>query len=210
MALLVESESVAEGRPIPEEHAVAVPTPEGRSDIAGRNRSPHLRWSGEPDGTRSFAIAVVDPDAPGDASKMGAEGVVIGPDEPRVDFAHWLMADIPPDVHQVDEGADADGFVARGRPPGTTAGGIAGQNGYTGLFEGDEKLGGTYCGWDGPFPPWNDEQVHRYLFTVHALDVPSLGLEPGFTLEEFRTAIEGHVLADGTLAATYTLNPALR
>ena len=210
MAFTLESESVAHGEPIDGRYAVATPTADGRAEMGGGDRSPHLRWSGEPEGTRSFAISVVDPDVPADASKMAVEGVVIEEEEPRVDFAHWLVADIPADVHEIEEGADADGFVARGRAPGETAGGVTGQNGYTGLFEGHEELGGSYHGWDGCYPPWNDEKVHRYRFAVHALDVESLGLAPGFTLEEFRSALRGHVLDTAELVATYTLNPTLR
>jgi Raf kinase inhibitor-like YbhB/YbcL family protein len=211
MSMTIESSSLADGRPIPEVHAVATPTPEGRAEMAGADRSPHLRWSGEPEGTRSFAISVVDPDVPADRGRMGVEGLPLGNDEPRVDFAHWLVADIPAGVHEVPEGAGGDGFVAHGRAPGRPDfGGVEGQNGYRGLFEGNPDLEGTYGGWNGPFPPWNDEIVHRYETTVHALDVETLGLGPGFTLEEFRDAIEGHVLDSATIVPTYTLNPSLR
>jgi Raf kinase inhibitor-like YbhB/YbcL family protein len=128
-----------------------------------------------------------------------------------MDFAHWLVADLPADVHEVPEGAGGDGFVAHGRPPGPTAlGGVQGENGYRGLFEGDPELEGTYGGWNGPFPPWNDEHVHRYITTVYALDVETLGLDAGFDLEAFRAAIEGHVLAKAEIVPVYTLNPALR
>jgi Raf kinase inhibitor-like YbhB/YbcL family protein len=210
MTLLVSSESVRDGEPIPERFAVATPTPDGKAEMAGADVSPHLGWSGEPAETRSFAISVVDPDVPADRSRMGVEGIVLGTDEPRVEFAHWLIADIPPGVHEIAEGADS-GFVPHGKQPGSASfGGITGQNGYRGLFAGNTELEGTYGGWDGPFPPWNDEVVHRYVITVHAVDVPSLGLEPGFTLEEFRRAIDGHVVDAGGLVPTYTLNPRLR
>lgn len=211
MALTVESTSVSHREPIEERHAVATPTPDGRAEMAGANVSPHLRWTGEPAGTRSFAISIVDPDVPADRARMGVEGLALGDHEARVEFAHWLVADIPADVHELDEGAGGSGFVARGRVPEPPVGGaVTGQNGFGGLFEGNAELEGTYSGWDGPFPPWNDERVHRYVTTVYALDVESLGLEPGFTLEELRSAIEGHVLDEASIVPTYTLNPDLR
>lgn len=211
MTLSLSSDSVRAGQPISERYAVATPTPDGKSEMAGADVSPHLRWSGEPEGTRSFALSVVDPDVPADSSRMGVEGLVLGEDEARVDFAHWIVVDIPAQVHEIPEGADPAGFVPRGKEPGpATFGGLTGQNGYTGLFAGNAELGGTYGGWDGPFPPWNDEVVHRYAFTVYAMDVPTLGLEPGFTLDGFRRALERHVLDSGELVATYTLNPRLR
>ena len=211
MGLRLESASIADGQPIAEVYAVAVPTPEGRAAMAGQDRSPHLRWSGEPDGTRSFAVSMVDPDVPADRTRMGVEGLSLGDDEPRVRFAHWLVADIPSDVHEIPEGADGDGFVAHGKPPGKTSfGGVSGGNGYRGLFEGNPDLEGTYGGWDGPFPPWNDEHIHHYITTVYALDVDGLGLQGGFTLEEFEAGIEGHVLERAEIVPTYTLNPSLR
>jgi Raf kinase inhibitor-like YbhB/YbcL family protein len=211
MALLVESTSVADGQPIPETYAVAIPTAEGKAALGGRDLSPHLRWSGEPEGTRSFAISVVDPDVPADRTRMGVEGLLLGDDEPRVEFAHWLVVDLPPTVHGLPEGAGGDGFVPHGKPPEPPAhGAVTGQNDYRGLFEGNTELEGTYGGWDGPFPPWNDEHMHHYPTTVYALDVDSVGLRAGFTLEEFRAAIEGHVLDEGRIVPIYTLNPALR
>jgi Raf kinase inhibitor-like YbhB/YbcL family protein len=211
MGLTLESNSIADGQPIAEVYAVAVPTSEGRAAIAGQDRSPHMRWFGEPDGTRSFAISVVDPDVPADRTRMGVEGVSLGDDEPRVRFAHWLIADVPADVHEFSEGADGDGFVAHGKPPGPTGmGGVSGANGYRGLFDGNPDLEGTYGGWDGPFPPWNDEHLHHYVTTVYALDVDTLALGAGFTLDEFEAAIDGHVLERAEIVPTYTLNPSLR
>jgi phosphatidylethanolamine-binding protein (PEBP) family uncharacterized protein len=40
-----------------------------------------------------------------------------------------------------------------------------------GWFAGDNDMRGDYYGYDGPCPPWNDEIVHRYVFTLFALDV---------------------------------------
>jgi Raf kinase inhibitor-like YbhB/YbcL family protein len=211
MSMTLESTSVAHDEPIDLVHVIATPTADGKAEMAGADRSPHLRWSGEPPGTRSFAISVVDPDVPADRTRMGVEGLSLDHTEPRIDFAHWLVVDLPPDVHELPEGAGGERFGAHGRPPApTSVGGVQGQNGYRGLFEGNPDLEGTYHGWNGPFPPWNDEQVHRYFTTVYALDVETLGLEPGFTLEEFRAAIEGHVLDSAEIVPTYTVNPSLR
>ena len=70
---------------------------------------------------------------------------------------------------------------------------------------GDPEMGGTYGGYDGPFPPFNDERLHHYHFVVYALDVPSLELEGDFTLDDVRAAIEGHVLDQGEIVGEYTL-----
>ena len=51
----------------------------------GSDISPHLEWSNAPEGTKSFALACNDPDAP------------VG------NFIHWLVYNIPADVTQISE-----------------------------------------------------------------------------------------------------------
>ena len=51
--------------------------------------------------------------------------------------------------------------------------------------------------------------MHRYVFTLYALDVAHCAVEGRFTGPEVRAAIEGHVLAQASISGTYTLNPAL-
>lgn len=52
----------------------------------GDDISPRSRWSGEPAETKSFALIMDDPDAPGGT------------------FNHWLIWDIPAYIHSLPEG----------------------------------------------------------------------------------------------------------
>ena len=70
-------------------------------------------------------------------------------------------------------------------------------------------MNGDYYGYDGPSPPWNDELLHHYVFTVFALDIERLPLEGKFTGQQVRDALRGHVLAEASLTGVYTLNPAV-
>ena len=51
----------------------------------GIDLSPPLRWEDAPEGTKSFALAVTDPDAP-------------------MEWMHWLVCDIPADARLIPEG----------------------------------------------------------------------------------------------------------
>lgn len=55
-------------------------------------------------------------------------------------------------------------------------------------------------GYGGPTPP---DKPHTYLLTVYALD-EALPLEDGFSKEEFTSALDGHILAEATIAGSYS------
>ena len=76
--LAVRSSAFDGHTPIPERHT---------GD--GEDVSPALEWSGVPDGTRSFAVVVHDPDAP----------LVDG-------FTHWVAYNIPGDATGLPEGGE--------------------------------------------------------------------------------------------------------
>ena len=78
MALSIRSPAFGENEKIPDKFAKD-----------GGNHSPELIWSGAPEGTRSFALVVEDPDAP---SGM---------------FRHWAAYDIPGDRTSLREGEDS-------------------------------------------------------------------------------------------------------
>ena len=78
MSFSLTSSAFAEGANIP-----------ARFTCEGQDLSPALAWSGHPEGTRSFALIVDDPDAP-----VGT-------------FTHWVLFDVPPAVTRLDEGQKA-------------------------------------------------------------------------------------------------------
>jgi hypothetical protein len=172
----------------------------------GQNNSPAMSWTGAPDGTRSFAIICHDPDVPSAADDVNQEGKTVPASLPRVDFFHWVLVDIAAGTTSLTEGADGEGITAGGKDTGPTDTGMRGKNNFTDWFAGDPDMGGTYGGYDGPCPPWNDEIMHHYVFTVYALDVESLGLNGDFGGPEALAAMSGHVLAKGEYVGIYTLN----
>lgn len=207
--LTVTIEAWRDGEPIPEEYAFCQPAEEGHVR-PGRNRNPHVSWSGAPAGTQSFAIICVDPDVPSKPDDVNQEGRTVPASLPRVDFYHWVLVDIPPATTEIIAGEDSSAVVSGGKPLGPTEHGVRGYNTYTDLYAGDDAMKGDYGGYDGPCPPWNDEVIHHYHFTVYALDVPTLGLGERFGGPEALAALSDHVLAQGTHVGTYTLNEDLR
>ena len=180
--------------------------PETHFAFAG-NRNPHLAWSDVPEGTASFALICYDPDVPSVGDDVNQEGHTVALDLPRVDFFHWVVANLPPTLTQIAEGSHSSGITPKGKPLGPTPdGGQHGVNDYTSWFEGDPEMGGLYAGYDGPAPPWNDERVHGYRFTVCALDA-TLDLPEQFTGHDLIAAMGPHVLDRAELIALYAINP---
>ena len=195
-----------DGGPIPEEYAFCVPADEGHV-TAGRNRNPGIRWADVPPGTRSFALLCHDPDVPSKPDDVNREEATVPADLPRMDFYHWVLVDIPVERTELMAGEDSNGVRPGGKEPGKRDYGVRGVNNFTEWFTGNEQMRGEYGGYDGPCPPWNDEIIHHYYFTVFALDTPSLGLSGAFGGPEVLAAMEGHILAEGQWVGTYTLNP---
>jgi len=203
------SASFADGERMPDDYAFCNPDP-AHHVCLGKNLNPQLAWRGAPAGARSFAIICHDPDVPSRGDDVNQEGRTVPAALPRVDFFHWTLIDLPATLTTIEAGEFSRGVTARGKPgPQAAHGARQGINSYTGWFAGDNDMRGDYYGYDGPCPPWNDELVHRYVFTVYALDIERLPLEGRFDGLEARAALQGHVLAQASLTVTYTLNPAL-
>jgi Raf kinase inhibitor-like YbhB/YbcL family protein len=73
--LSLTSDAFRDGQPIPTQYT-----------CDGADQSPPLSWGEPPPGTRSFALVVDDPDAPGGT------------------FRHWGAFDIPPSSRAIAEG----------------------------------------------------------------------------------------------------------
>lgn len=174
------------------------------------NHSPHLAWKNAPPATRSFVLTCIDSDVPSRGDDVNQQGRAVPADLPRVEFVHWLMANIPAECGELAAGACSDEVTPRGKhDPSGPPGSVQGVNDFTGWFAGDADMGGEYLGYDGPCPPWNDALLHHYHFTLYALDVATLSLVKGFSREQLRVAMAGHVLAETGLVGTYTLNPSV-
>ena len=205
----MSSKVFSEGESIPGRFAFCV-LDEATHVSLGENVNKHLTWTDVPDGTESLVVICHDPDVPTKPDDVNQEGREVPPDLPRTDFFHWVAIDLPSDLREIAEGTFAAGVVARGQQVADGPhGSRQGVNDYTVRFNGDADMDGTYYGYDGPCPPWNDSLVHHYSFTVYALDVARCGVEGDFTGSDVLSAIEGHVLASAKLIGTYTLNPRL-
>jgi Raf kinase inhibitor-like YbhB/YbcL family protein len=98
------------------------------------------------------------------------------PDASAQPFTHWVVTNISPGTGGVGEGALPEGS-------------FAGLNGFGDL------------GWAGPQPPVGDEP-HRYFFCLYATDTP-LGFGEGVIGPAVDTALDGHVIARGTLVGLF-------
>jgi Raf kinase inhibitor-like YbhB/YbcL family protein len=89
----------------------------------GDNLSPALTWTAPPEGTKSFALMVHDPDAP-----TGGAGIW-----------HWVVINIPVTARSLEQGAGSGDFAK------LPAGSVQINNDYFGMTGNP--------GWGGPCPP---------------------------------------------------------
>jgi Raf kinase inhibitor-like YbhB/YbcL family protein len=127
----------------------------------GEDISPSLMWEGVPEDTESLALICDDPDAPAGT------------------WVHWVLFNLPPDVHQLSENVSPEKILSNGARQGTNDFGR--------------------IGYGGPCPPGG---THRYYFKLYALK-RKLELEAGSTKSELLASMEGRTLAESQLMGRY-------
>jgi Raf kinase inhibitor-like YbhB/YbcL family protein len=126
----------------------------------GENVNPPLGISGIPENAESLALIMEDPDVPRNLREDGM-------------WDHWVVFNMPPDLTDIQEGAE---------PPGAAGIGTNGETGYM-----------------GPCPP---DREHRYFFKLFALDT-MLDLPEKSTKADVEAAVEDHILDEAVLMGRY-------
>jgi len=182
---------------IDEKFAFCKPDGKGKTEPGG-NVNPQVSWSKAPAGTKSFALIVVDPDVPATFDDANQVGKTLPADMKRQDFYHWVLVDIPANISRIEEEQDSSGHQDGGKPVGKRAHGLVGANDYATFMK------GSFGGYDGPCPPWNDERMHHYHFKLYALDVSTLGLSGAFNGKQAMEKIKAHSLAEAELVGIFS------
>lgn len=133
----------------------------------GENISPQLAWESAPEGTKSYAITVYDPDAPTGSG-----------------WWHWLVFNIPSSVKELKANA---GNLESGLAP-------------TGCVQSVTSF--AKQGFGGACPPEGDK-AHAYIFTVYALDVEKIDLEPNAPPAMVGYYLNAHVIKKASLISYY-------
>ncbi len=105
------------------------------------------------------------------------------PDAPTASgFWHWVVVDLPPSVTTLARGAGASDAALPG-----------------GFHVRTDFASAEY---GGAAPPAGDHP-HRYMFVVHAMDVPSLGAQPDSPPATVGFRLAFHTLARARIVATF-------
>lgn len=127
----------------------------------GQDLSPPLKWDCLPPGTQAVALICDDPDAP------------IGT------FVHWVLYNLPAELHELPEGLRGEATLPDGSQQGISDFGR--------------------IGYGGPCPP---SGTHRYYFKVYALDA-KVAPGPGAGKADLLRAMKGHILGEGQTIGKY-------
>jgi Raf kinase inhibitor-like YbhB/YbcL family protein len=140
----------------------------------GQNMSPSLKWTGAPDGTKSFAIILFDPDAPTGPPPNGKRG-----------FWHWIAFNIPGSTTSIPK--NAGDVKAKLMPDGV----IQSRNSY------------GFDGYGGMCPPEGDKP-HHYHLTLYAVDEDKLQFAKDDMISPEVVGFETHFHSKATAELNWT------
>lgn len=123
-----------------------------------------------PEGAESLALVFIDFDS------VPVGGFV---------WIHWLACNFPAGVDLIPEDESATREVPC----------VQGRNSSWSPMAGASRNPKVYARYNGPQPP---DKTHDYTLIVYALDC-MLDLKEGYYLNEFRRAIQGHVLDQASM-----------
>ena len=143
-------------------------------ELGGRDELPQLSWSNIPDGTKTFALTCLDPDAPTAAG-----------------FWHLSAFNIPASITSLPGGAvrwdtidsEAFGSSDEGQRPVVV------------------RNSRNVAGYTGARPPAGHGD-HRYMFVVHAVET-ELGLGPEATPDQVGFNLFQHAIGRGRITGLY-------
>lgn len=105
--------------------------------------------------------------------------IVEDPDAPDKTFIHWVIYNIPSFITLLPEGIPREKYLLNS------------------ARQAENDFGNL--GYDGPCPP---SGVHRYYFTLYALD-NLIDTPPGTSSEKIKMDLNNHIIATATLMGRY-------
>jgi Raf kinase inhibitor-like YbhB/YbcL family protein len=113
-------------------------------------------------------------------TKVSSFALVMDDPDAGKTWVHWILFNLPPDRSRIEENTPKQNRLPSGA--------IQGKNDF------------GEVGYGGPCPP---SGTHRYFFHIYALD-KMLDLDSSVTKTGLLKAMQGHILAEGSLMGTYT------
>ena len=132
----------------------------------GEGVSPEVSWEGAPDKAQSYVLIATDWDGPTPRLRL-------------VNFTHWILYNIPRDVHEIKSAATPAELV-----------------------QGKIEVGHNSSGAAAYVPPCPPLGKHRYVFRLYALDVAQIH-PPRHDRDGVMDAMTGHVLAYGEMVGLF-------
>lgn len=147
----------------------------GQNGCTGGNKSPQLSWENAPDGTKGFAITMIDLNAFG----------------PGIPFDHWMLINIPASTNSLAK--DAGNISGANLPAGASHT----PNGAYPDYVANADYVKAYA---GVCP--NVGNTNQYEITVYALNVATLNVAANATSTDVKAALQAASIGTAKMSVT--------